>query len=272
MPAQRILMCAPDFFGVDYVINPWMEGNQGKTKHPLAVEQWNSLKRTLAMRVELAFLEPRAGLPDLVFTANAGLVLGKLAVVSRFRSSERRREEPWFRQWFEQNGFTIVPWPEDVLFEGAGDALFDRGQKILWSGFGFRSDENAPKALEHALGYPTIGIRLIDPRFYHLDTCFCPLAGGYLLYYPWAFDQASQKKITELVPAGKRIAVSEADALQYACNAVDLNGHVIMNGASTDLQDTLRRHGFTPIAVPLSEFMKSGGAAKCLTLKLAETL
>ena len=268
---QTILMCAPDFFGIDYVINPWMEGKLGGTEKTLVQKQWNDLKETLAAETELAFVPPVAGLPDMVFTANAGLVLGKRAIVSRFRAPERQGEEPHFLEWFRLNGFTIVPWPKDVAFEGAGDALMDRGQPLIWVGHGFRSDATAPALIEHFLERRAVALHLVDPRFYHLDTCLCPLAGGYLMYFPAAFDADSQRMIAELVPEEKRIVVPEEDALKFACNAVDINGRVVMNGASEALQTRLKKAGFKPTIVNLSEFMKSGGAAKCLTLKLVES-
>jgi N-dimethylarginine dimethylaminohydrolase len=267
---QTILMCAPDFFGVDYVINPWMAEGLGKTDRALAAKQWEGLKAALGAESALAFVPPQKSLPDMVFTANAGLVLGKKAVVSRFRSKERRGEEPFFATWFRNNGFEIVAWPEDISFEGAGDALFDRGQSLLWTGYGFRSDEKAGTLLEKMLGRKTVSLHLVDPRFYHLDTCLCPLAGGYLLYFPKAFDAASVKKIENHVAPEKRIAVGEEDALYFACNAVDLNGKVFLNNATPALQAQLKKAGFTPVLVPLTEYLNSGGAAKCLTLKLAE--
>jgi N-dimethylarginine dimethylaminohydrolase len=181
---QKILMCAPDHFGVDYVINPWMLGNRGRVNHALSVRQWNNLKDAVAAHAEITLIEPQPNLPDMVFTANAGMVLGNVAVASRFRYSARQGEERFFRQWFEHNGFPLAPWPEDIFFEGAGDALLDRGQPLVWCGFGFRSDETAPAAHERIFKRPVIGLRLVDPRFYHLDTCFCPLECGYLIYYP----------------------------------------------------------------------------------------
>jgi N-dimethylarginine dimethylaminohydrolase len=190
--------------------------------------------------------------------------------VSRFRSAERRGEERHFRAWFEHNGFSVAAWPDAVCFEGAGDALFDRGANLIWSGHGFRSDLAAAKLLEKAFACEAVPLRLIDPRFYHLDTCLCPLTGGWLMYYAPAFDAASLTALAQRVPESRRIAVSEADALQFACNAVDLDGQVIMNGASPALQARLRAAGFTPVLTPLSEFLKAGGTAKCLTLKLRE--
>ncbi len=141
-----------------------------------------------------------------------------------------------------QNGFEILDWPQDVAFEGAGDALFDRGQDLLWVGHGFRSDAAVPGLLEKLLGHKTAALNLVDPRFYHLDTCLCPLAGGTLMYFPAAFDEKSHL-IEALVPLEKRIAVGEDDALRFCCNAVDLDNHVFMNDASDGLQKRLRDAG-----------------------------
>jgi N-dimethylarginine dimethylaminohydrolase len=267
---QTILMCPPDHFAVAYVINPWMEGHFAKTSDAVAHAQWQGLRGAIEQHATVVLAPPQRALPDIVFTANAGLVLGKKVIVSRFRSIERRGEEPHHRAWFAGAGFEIVDWPEDIPFEGAGDALLDREQDILWVGHGFRSSPAVPDLLEKLLDRKTAPLNLVDARFYHLDTCFCPLAGGLLMYYPEAFDNKSQSLIEALIPADKRIAVDEADALKFSCNAVDLDGFVYMNDASEKLQAQLRRAGFTPVLTPLSEFMKAGGAAKCLTLKLVE--
>lgn len=267
---QSILMCPPHHFGVDYVINPWMQDQLGRTDRALALRQWETLSHALSGHARIALVAPQPGLPDMVFTANAGMVRGDVAVVSRFRSPERQGEETFFRGWFERNGYAIAAWPPAVFFEGAGDALFDRGQDLIWSGHGFRSDAAAADLLAATFQCEAVPIRLVDPRFYHLDTCLCPLARGWLMYYPPAFDAASLAVLEHRVSPSKRIAVSEADALRFACNAVDLDGHVFLNGASKALQARLRRAGFTPVLTPLSEFLKAGGTAKCLTLKLRE--
>lgn len=270
MAEQQVLMCPPDHYGVEYVINPWMQGQLGHTDRSVAIAQWRALREIVAQFAEVKLVEPHEHLPDMVFTANAGMVRGRLAVVSRFRSPERQGEEPFFRAWFERAGFSIVPWPQDIFFEGAGDALFDRGQPLIWSGCGFRSDERAARLLEKAFDCEAVPIRLRDPRFYHLDTCLCPLTGGWLMYYPAAFEPGSLAALHARVPEEKRIAVVEADALHFSCNAVDLAGRVIMNDASPELQGKLRAAGFAPVLTPLTEFLKAGGTAKCLTLKLVE--
>jgi N-dimethylarginine dimethylaminohydrolase len=266
--SQTILMCAPGHFSVDYVINHWMKDQTGKVDRALAGWQWERLRSVLSSFIKLAFVQSEPGLPDMVFTANAGLVHGRKVIVSRFASRERQAEEPLVRKWFQQNGYTLADWPQHIAFEGAGDALFDRALPVLWFGHGFRSDAAAAGAIEKTIGCRTIPLRLTDPRFYHLDTCLCPLDEGWLLYYPAAFDHRSLEKIRSLVPHEKRLEVGEADAVQFACNAVGLGRHVVLNHASEDLQGRLRRAGFSPILTPLSEFLRSGGAAKCLTLNL----
>ncbi|RTL90945.1 MAG: nitrate reductase [Hyphomicrobiales bacterium] len=263
-----ILMCAPHHFGVDYVINPWMERQVGRTDNARARAQWENLRRHLSDCADLAFVTAEPGLPDMVFTANAGLVVDGAVIVSRFHARERQPEENLFRRWFEDQGYDIAPWPEDVAFEGAGDALTDRARRLIWCGHGWRSSKLAPALIEAVSGWPTVGLKLVDPRFYHLDTCLCPLPDGSLMYYPAAFDGESLETIRALVPAEKRIEVGEADALAFACNAVAVGARIFMNACSAELGARLTTAGFAPVVTPLSEFLKAGGAAKCLTLEL----
>jgi lysine-ketoglutarate reductase/saccharopine dehydrogenase-like protein (TIGR00300 family) len=266
----RILMCAPDHYDVDYVINPWMEGNVHKSSRDRAVEQWNKLNSVLKNLARVDLIKAQKGVPDMVFTANAGLVLGDDAVVSRFYHPERQGEEPYFKEWFINNGFTVHELPHDLPFEGAGDALLDREGRWLWAGYGFRSELDSHPYLAKWLDIEVLSLRLIDDRFYHLDTCFCPLRGGYLLYYPGAFDAYSNHLIQRRVPEAKRIAITEADAVNFACNSVNVGQNVVMNKASDLLKQQLGDAGFTVIETPLTEFLKAGGAAKCLTLRINE--
>jgi N-dimethylarginine dimethylaminohydrolase len=207
----------------------------------------------------------------MTFTANAGLVFGNAFVPSRFRYSERGGEEPHDRDWFYRHGFDIRELPADIDFEGAGDALFDRGvARRLWVAHGHRSDARAADLLAPLLDVEILPLRLVDPRFYHLDTCFCPLGDGYLMYFPAAFDDASLALIERQVAESQRIVVDEADALHFACNAVNVGKIVVLNRASPALRHRLESAGFAVIEVALDEFMKAGGAAKCLTLRLDE--
>ncbi|WP_373527286.1 bifunctional arginine dihydrolase/ornithine cyclodeaminase [Nostoc sp.] len=266
----RFLMCAPDYYDVDYVINPWMEGNIHKSSRDRAVEQWQGLHQILKEHAIVDLVPPEKGWPDLVFTANAGLVLGNNVVLSRFLHKERQGEEPFFKQWFKANGYTVNELPKDLPFEGAGDALLDREGRWLWAGYGFRSELDSHPYLAKWLDIEVLSLRLMDERFYHLDTCFCPLTNGYLLYYPGAFDAYSNRLIEMRVAPEKRIAIAEADAVNFACNAVNVDSIVIMNKTSDGLKTRLANAGFQVLETPLTEFLKAGGAAKCLTLRVTE--
>ncbi|MBD1912410.1 MULTISPECIES: TIGR00300 family protein [unclassified Leptolyngbya] len=268
----HFLMCAPDHYDVDYVINPWMEGNIHKSSRDRAVEQWQDLYHIIKDRAVVELVQPQKGVPDMVFTANAGLVLDKTVVLSRFFHKERQGEEPFFKEWFLQQGFTVHELPKDLPFEGAGDALLDREGRWLWAGYGFRSELDSHPYLAKWLDIEVLSLRLMDERFYHLDTCFCPLTDGYLMYYPPAFDAYSNRLIEMRVPESKRIVVGEADAANFACNTVNINHTVIMNKASAELRERLEQAGFEVVETPLTEFLKAGGAAKCLTLRVTEPI
>ena len=280
LAAPRFLMCPPDFYGVEYVINPWMRGRLGTVDPVRAQVQWDDLHalltRTLGATVEILLPQPR--LPDMVFTANAGLVgrAGTVVAPSCFRNDERRGEEPHFGAWFARNGFEVRPLPPDLAFEGAGDALFHEGgaaaaekRLLLWAAHGFRTDERAHPFLGQIFDADVVSLHLTDPRFYHLDTCFCPLPGGHLLWYPPAFDADSRAQVEEIVPAPFRIAVRDEDACGFACNAVAVGRSVVLNACSGALASSLRARGFEPHVTPLGEFLKAGGGAKCLTLRVA---
>lgn len=270
--SMRFLMCPPDHYEVDYVINPWMEGNIHKSSRDRAVEQWQKLYYLLKDRAIVDLVEPQPGWPDQVFTANAGLVLGDQVVLSRFLHKERQGEEPYFKRWFEDNGYTVYELPKELPFEGAGDALLDREGRWLWAGYGFRSELDSHAYIAQWLDIEVLSLRLIDERFYHLDTCFCPLSGGYLLYYPPAFDSYSNHLIEMRVPPEKRIALEQVDANNFSCNAVNIGSVVVMNQASDALTECLTEAGFEIVETPLTEFMKAGGAAKCLTLRVNEPI
>jgi lysine-ketoglutarate reductase/saccharopine dehydrogenase-like protein (TIGR00300 family) len=267
---MRILMCAPHHYEVDYVINPWMEGNIHRSSRDRALAQWTQLYQVLQKYAQVDLVEPQPGWPDMVFTANAGLILGNTVVLSRFFHPERQGEEPHFHKWFADQGYKVHLLPDSLPFEGAGDALMDRAGGWLWAGYGFRSELDSHPYLAEWLDVEVLSLRLVDRRFYHLDTCFCPLTDGYLLYYPPAFDTYSNRLIELRVPAEKRIAISEADAVNFACNTVNIERIVVMNKVSEGLNKILADRGFTVVETPLTEFLKAGGAAKCLTLKVIE--
>jgi lysine-ketoglutarate reductase/saccharopine dehydrogenase-like protein (TIGR00300 family) len=267
---ERYLMCRPEYFQVDYVINPWMEGNIDRANGALAAEQWHRLQLLLAGQGSVELITPLAGSPDMVFTANAGLVLGDQTVLSRFLHRERQAEEPHFRDWFQQHGFRVHELPKDLPFEGSGDAIFDRVSSLLWAGYGFRTELDTHALIAELLRVEVVSLRLVDKRFYHLDTCFCPLERGFLMYYPPAFDARSNAQIERRVPMEKRIILDETDAIHFAANAVNIGEALILHRASDTLKTQLSAAGFQVFEAPLTEFIKSGGAARCLTLRLNE--
>jgi len=269
-PKHVFLMCPPEYFTVAYIINPWMHGNLRRIDNAVARQQWRSLYDHLTDIANVRLVLPQPSSPDMVFTANAGLVKGSRFIVSRFRYPERQNEEPYFADWFQDRGYEVSMMPRDVPFEGAGDALFDRGGQCLWMAHGHRSIPAAREIVAERVKSEVEVLKLVDQRFYHLDTCFCPLEGGKLIYYPAAFDAASQTTIEKLVPAHRRFAIAEADALQFACNAVNVGKAVVVNRAGKDFVEGLGKLGYEVVQTPLSEFMKAGGSAKCLTLRLDE--
>lgn len=268
----KLLMCAPTHFEINYEINPWMRGQVNSGNRSAAAHQWAALERALGEVAEVELIDAEAGWPDMVFVANAGLIIDDSVVVARFAHRERQGESPYFSQWFAQQGFNVLDWPSDVVFEGAGDALLDRGRPLLWLGYGHRSQRAAAVELASRFDIEVQPLRLVDPRFYHLDTCLCPLAGGELLYFPAAFDAAALRAICARVPARLRIEVSASDALHFACNAVSIGTRIVMNRASPNLVRRLAARGYQVDQRPLSEFMRAGGSAKCLTLRLDEPM
>lgn len=264
---QNFLMCPPSHFEVSYVINPWMAGNQGTVDKHLATAQWQQLHDIIASRAHIQLIDPAPRLPDMVFTANAGLVTGKLEViVSSFLHAERQGETRWFRQYFAEHHYREITLNPGIVFEGAGDALFDAGGR-LWVGSGIRSAVTAADELSSALQRPVHHLTLIDPRWYHLDTAFCPLKNGEVIAYRQAFAEQSVGML-EAEFGENIIWVSDEDAANFACNAVNIGSDIILYRASAELKAALQRRGYRVIEVDVSEFMKSGGSCKCLTLEL----
>jgi N-dimethylarginine dimethylaminohydrolase len=264
MRQPRILMCPPDYYGIEYEINPWMSRSRGSVPER-ARAQWQALYDTLrGLGVTVELLAPQPGLPDLVFTANAGLVFGERFYSSRFRHEVRARETPYYERWFAEHGYAVERLPEGCFFEGAGDALFCG--PTLFAGYRIRSDVRGHQWLGQALGRQVLPLELVNPRFYHLDTCFCPLAPGEALWFPAAFDAYGRKVLEAHVP--RLLAVQEAEAHRFGCNAVVVGKTVITNTGCDRLAADLRGRGYEPVAVELDEFLKAGGSAKCLTLRL----
>ena len=261
-------MCPPKHYEVNYVINPWMAGNVHRSSQESAARQWDALFQTMRAIAKVKLVEPQPGSPDMVFTANAGLVRDGIVALSSFHHKERQGEEPHFRRWFSDAGFAVKDIPRRTPFEGEGDALFEADGGRLWAGHGPRTGVASHRQLTELWGVEVESLRLVDPRFYHLDTCFCPLANGDVMYFPGAFDAASVGRIEARFAEPKRIRVPEPDAVRFACNAVNVGRTILVNHISEELCTELEGRGFDVVQLELTEFLKAGGAAKCLVLKL----
>jgi N-dimethylarginine dimethylaminohydrolase len=268
-PRPTYLMCPPRLYDVDYVINPWMAGNVHASSRERAAQQWRRLYEALAEVADIELIDPQPGSPDMVFTANAGLAHNGIVALSSFFHPERQAEEQHFRRWFQDAGYTIRDIPRETPFEGEGDALFSTDGTRLWAGHGPRTAATSHHYLSKAWNVDVVPLHLIDPRFYHLDTCFSPLEDDYAMYYPQAFDAESLARVEAFYPPAKRIIVNESDAIRFACNAINVGPTIILNDISTELTARLESEGFNVVPVTLTEFLKAGGAAKCLVMRLS---
>jgi N-dimethylarginine dimethylaminohydrolase len=259
-----LLMCPPDHYGIEYEINPWMSRSRSADQ-TRARGQWHALHKTITgLGARVSLLDPVPGLPDMVFTANAGLMYHDTFLSARFRPQVRQGEVIHYERWFEHEHFNVHRLPDGMFHEGAGDALFC-GQ-TLFGGYRIRSDVRSHQYVANILGCQVLPLELVDPRFYHLDTCFCPFDSDAALWYPPAFDEYGQRVIREHI--SDLVAAPEEDALRFGCNAVVIGRTVILPSGCSTLRRELESRHFEVREQELDEFLKAGGSAKCLTLRV----
>jgi N-dimethylarginine dimethylaminohydrolase len=271
-------MCPPRHFAVTYSINPWMDprawADSGEALHAEATAQWSALHRVLGEAgAAIETVTPTPGLPDLVFTANAAVVLDRKALLAQFRHPERRSEQPVFAAAFralQARGLidAVIEMPEGVALEGAGDCLWDRARGLFWMGCGFRSDAAAAEVVERIFGAPCHPLQLASPSFYHLDTALCALPCGAIIYYPGAFTPEALALLHRHVAPDDRIVLIPDDAARFAANAVCIGRAIVLSSCSAELRRALEDRGYTVVETPLHAFLRSGGSACCLTLRL----
>jgi N-dimethylarginine dimethylaminohydrolase len=277
-PKARFLMCRPEHFGVTYTINPWMDpsswAREDRSLVSASRREWAALYRTLRDQgAAIELVPPAAGLPDLVFTANAAVVLDRKALLARFRHPERQRESAHFGAAFlrlQARGHidSVRKLPDGLVLEGAGDCVWDETRNVFWMGYGPRSDAAAGDAVKNVFGADVVALELVDPRFYHLDTAFCPLTRGEVLIVPGAFTPVGKAAIRGRIPASQQIEVGSEDACGFAANAVCLGDMIVMSRCGERLRGELAERGYRVVTTPLTAFLRSGGAAFCLTLRL----
>lgn len=263
MHTRAYLMCPPDYFKVEYRINPWMDPND-PVDLSLARQQWEQLKAAyISLGHTVRIISPEPDLPDMVFAANGGTVIGGKMLGARFKYPERAAEGPAYMNWFRRNGYSTVVEPLHMN-EGEGDIVF-AGRAVL-AGHGFRSDEAVRGQVAELFGLPVISLRLVDPRFYHLDTAMVVLDPDTAAYYPAAFDADSRAVLaahfTELIEA------KDEDAEVLGLNGLSDGRNVVLPVQAVNLAEQVSAAGFNVVTVDLSEFKKAGGGPKCCTLEL----
>ena len=261
--ARTYLMCPPEHFAVEYAINPWMDPDK-PVDVELALSQWRRLGEAFeSLGHTVRTIAPEEGLPDMVFAANGATVINGKVLSAQFRYAERQPESEAYLAWFRQNGYSQIR-DSAVVNEGEGDIVF-AGRAIL-AGYGFRTEESVRHELTELYGLPVISLRLVDPRFYHLDTALVVLDPDTVAYYPAAFDDAGKAALashfTEL------IEVKDEDAEVLGLNAISDGRNVVVPEQATGLIAQLTAAGFEPVGVDLSELLKAGGGPKCCTLEL----
>jgi N-dimethylarginine dimethylaminohydrolase len=274
----QFLMTDPAHFDVCYQINPWMQPTAWRADRAeceaRARASFNALKSAITEAGgHVETIEGVRGLPDLVFPANAAVVLDGKVLLARFRHPERQGEEAIFRTAFLQlkkRGVVseVVELPDGLFHEGAGDAIWDHDRRFFWGGHGPRSSFGSLAVIKKVFGQEVVPLELASERFYHLDTCFCPLSGGKVLYFPEAFTPASLAEIRARVPEAQRIEATAEEAAAFCVNAVNIDAKIIMARAPDSLRAKLRARGYTLVEVDLDPFILSGGAAYCMTLRL----
>jgi N-dimethylarginine dimethylaminohydrolase len=266
---RRYLMCPPRHFGVLYEINPWMS-REVSVDPDEALTQWEGLVATLeAAGAEVVVMEPEADVPDLVFTANAGVVNGGQFVPSHFRHPERRPETAINAAWFAKRGWMVDHLPPELDHEGAGDALPftpEDGRAVLLSGYSFRSDAGAATQLSTLLRCPVRPIQLVDPRLYHIDLTFCPLDSRRAIVGPLGWDAYGRKVVEALVP--EPLVLSDDETLSFCANSVVVGTTIVMPAVPSRVGRQLEAWGFTVVGCKIDEFLKAGGGCRCLTLAL----
>jgi arginine dihydrolase len=257
-------MCPARHYGVLYEINPWMH-REVPADAERTMQQWEALVATLeGVGASIETIEPVDGLPDMVFTANAGFVRGDRFIRSRFKHPQRSGEESHYERWFRRGGFQVTELDGQPLFEGAGDAL-PFGDRIL-AGYRIRSDFDAHTALAKALDVEVLSVELVDPRFYHLDLTFCPLDDRRALVVPQAWDEYGRDVVRSLVPEPLELTADEAEA--FCANSVVVGDAIVMPSCTPRLAGVLTDIGLQVVVSPVDEFLKAGGGVRCLTLAL----
>ena len=262
---KRILLCPPDYYDIEYEINPWMH-TSNKVDHEKVQSIYQQIKSLyLSLDIEVHEIQAEKGLPDMVYSANFGEVRGNTFIKSNFRFSQRRAEADFAAKFFQEKfGYKTVSLPEDIFFEGQGDLLND-GKRFFF-GWGKRSQQEAKPYLEKYLDAEVIDFELINPYYYHLDTCFTPLTPDLVMINPKSFKPEGLKKIHEIF--SQVIETNEEDNNFLACNLINAGKNIVFaKGSSKVLREKLEGLGYILHEVDMTEYIKGGGSVKCISFE-----
>jgi N-dimethylarginine dimethylaminohydrolase len=259
-------MCPPEHFAVEYAINPWMDTTVD-VDAALALKQWQMLRDTLTdLGHAVHLLEPKAGLPDMVYAANGAFSVDGTVYGARFRFPQRAEEATYHSMFYRNGPWTFVD-PMQVN-EGEGDFAYLPGAYggLILAGHGFRTDPAAHAEAQEVLGRPVVSLKLVDPAFYHLDTALAALDDRHVTYYPDAFSHASQRVLAQLFPDA--VLADRADAEAFGLNLVSDGRHVVLNAEASGMAAKVAAAGYVPVPVELGELKRGGGSVKCAVAEL----
>lgn len=263
---NKFLMADPYYYKVVYKINPWMIPEKWNQLECYAIDSWKKLVSFIKeIGGKITILPSYYDVPDFVFTANLGIILDNKILLSKFKYKERQKEEKYFKEWAEKQNWQIQE--QEYIQEGAGDCIYDPYRQMFWFGYGQRSNEKAKYLISYYFDKPLTSLELINPNFYHLDTCFCPLPNGEILYYPKAFSKKSLVRLKE-VEKDFLIEINDEEAFLFSANAICIDRTIIIGNTSNRLKKILQNKRYEIKEIDTKPFIMSGGSVACLTLKL----
>lgn len=261
---KNLFLCPPNYLEFEYIINPWMTEDTNFSLDN-AVKEWSELYNLyISLYPDHTFrVEPKSGLTELCFLGDSIFSYKGHTVFSRLATSERYDETEYVIQVFRDLGFEGHRVPEGVYYEGSGETVV--WNDIILVGYGQRSNDKIVNHLENELESRVIGLNLIDPKYYHLDTALFPVSNELIALYEPAFDKESIRVLENL--DCELLKLDQQSALDFALNSIALNNNILVHYKAKSFISKLKKRGFDLYELDVSEFIKFGGGLKCLTFQ-----
>jgi N-dimethylarginine dimethylaminohydrolase len=233
----------------------------------LAKQQWNILiSKIKKCGGQIKLINGVSGYPDMVFTSNAALIYENNVILSNFYHTERIGETQFYHKYFLSQNYKIAnePYQSSHSFEGEAEVLMVNNNWFVAVGLRSKKEfyENHKFFKKANIHY----CELVSEVFFHLDTCLLYLGNKIGLWYPKAFSLESQLNLSEHFDLHE---IPYEEALKLACNAIVINNNVILPSGCPITEKLIKKLGYITHPVDMSEFLKSGGACNCLTLRIA---